>query len=78
VSIGTTRCGSLIAARAAGSPEDICRHTFRATAITAYLEGGGTIEQAQQIANHESPTTTKRYDRTSDQITLDEVERIVI
>jgi integrase/recombinase XerD len=36
------------------------------------------LEKAQQIANHESPKTTKLYDRTSDQITLDEVERIVI
>jgi hypothetical protein len=33
---------------------------------------------AQQIATHKSPKTTKLYDRTSDQITLDEVERIVI
>ena len=55
-------------ARAAGLPEDICCHTFRATGITAYLEGGGTIEKAQQIANHESPKTTKVYDRTSDEI----------
>jgi hypothetical protein len=39
---------------------------------------GGTIEHAQQIANHESPKTNKLYDRTSDQITLDEVEKIVI
>jgi integrase/recombinase XerD len=38
---------------------------------------GGTIEKAQQLANHESPKTTKLYDRTSDQSTLDEVERIV-
>jgi integrase/recombinase XerD len=30
------------------------------------------------LANHESPKTTKLYDRTSDQITLDEVEPIVI
>ena len=29
-------------------------------------------------ANHESPKTTKLYDRTSDQITLDEVEKISI
>ena len=65
-------------AQAIGLPEDICNHTFRATGITAYLENGGTIEHAQQIANHESPKTTKLYDRTSDQITLDEVERIVI
>jgi integrase/recombinase XerD len=65
-------------ARAIGLPEEICCHTFRATGITAYLENGGTIEHAQAIANHESPKTTKLYDRTSDQITLDEVERIVI
>ena len=65
-------------AKAAGLSETICCHTFRATGITAYLENGGTIENAQAIANHESPKTTKLYDRTSDQITLDEVERIVI
>jgi len=65
-------------AQAIGLPEEICNHTFRATGITAYLENGGTIEHAQQIANHESPKTTKLYDRTSDQITLDEVEKIVI
>ncbi|RUL82549.1 hypothetical protein TsocGM_23440 [Tautonia sociabilis] len=29
-------------------------------------------------AAHESPKTTKLYDRTSDAITLDEVERIAI
>jgi hypothetical protein len=40
---------------------------------TDYLENGGTLEHA-----HESPKTTKFYDRTSDQITLDEVERIAI
>ena len=65
-------------AKAAGLPEEICCHTFRATGITAYLENGGTIEHAQQIANHESPKTTKLYDRTSDQITLDEIEKIMI
>jgi len=53
-------------------------HTFRATGITAYLEGGGTLENAQAMAAHESPRTTKLYDRTSDEITLDEVERITI
>ena len=65
-------------ARRAGLPADICCHTFRATGITAYLENGGTIENAQAIAAHESPRTTKLYDRTSDDITLDEVERIII
>jgi site-specific recombinase XerD len=53
-------------------------HTFRATGITAYLLNGGTLEHAQAIAAHESPRTTKLYDRTSDEITLDEIERIGI
>jgi site-specific recombinase XerD len=53
-------------------------HTFRATGITAYLEAGGTLENAQIMAAHESPRTTKLYDRTGDEITLDEVERIAI
>ena len=53
-------------------------HTFRATGITAYLEAGGTLENAQAMAAHESPRTTKLYDRTGDEITLDEVERIAI
>ena len=59
-------------------PDSTCCHTFRATGITAYLENGGTIENAQAIAAHESPRTTKLYDRTSDEITLDEIERIII
>jgi site-specific recombinase XerC len=53
-------------------------HTFRATGSTAYLEAGGTLENAQAMAAHESPRTTKLYDRTGDEITLDEVERITI
>jgi site-specific recombinase XerD len=62
----------------AALPASTCCHTFRATGITAFLENGGTIENAQAIAAHESPRTTKLYDRTSDEITLDEVERIAI
>jgi len=44
-------------------------HVFRATGITAYLEAGGTLENAQAMAAHESPRTTKLYDRTGDEIT---------
>lgn len=62
----------------AGLPTAVCCHTFRATGITCYLLGGGTLEHAQRIAAHESPRTTKLYDRTSDQISLDEIERIVL
>lgn len=65
-------------ARKASLPETIGCHTFRATGITAYLEGGGTIEGAQAIASHESPRTTKLYDRRGDRATLEEVERISI
>jgi hypothetical protein len=36
------------------------------------------LENAQAMAAHESPRTTKLYDRTGDEITLDEVERITI
>jgi hypothetical protein len=46
----------------------------RASPLT--LEAGGTLENAQAMAAHESPRTTKLYDRTADVITLDEVERL--
>jgi site-specific recombinase XerD len=65
-------------ARKAGILTAVCCHSFRATGITNYLENGGTLEKAQQMAAHESPKTTKLYDRTGDEITLDEVERIAI
>jgi integrase len=65
-------------ARAAGVNVPLGCHSFRATGITIYLDRGGTLENAQKIAAHESPRTTKLYDRTDDQLTLDEIERIVV
>jgi integrase/recombinase XerD len=65
-------------ALAAGIKTEIGCHTFRATGITAYLKNGGKLEVAQQMANHESARTTGLYDRRSDEISLDEVERIGI
>lgn len=65
-------------AKDAGIKTLIGNHTFRATGITAYLQNGGTLEHAQQIAAHESPRTTKLYDRRADQVNLDEIERIAI
>jgi integrase len=53
-------------------------HVFRATGISAYLEAGGTLENAQAMAAHESPRTTKLYDHTPNIMTLDEIERITI
>ncbi|HEY5869131.1 MAG TPA: tyrosine-type recombinase/integrase [Candidatus Tectomicrobia bacterium] len=65
-------------AAAMGLKTRINCHTFRATGITAYMDAGGTLENAQLMAAHENPRTTKLYDRTGDAITLDEVERIRI
>jgi site-specific recombinase XerD len=61
---------------AAGITAPIGCHTFRATGITAYLANGGALEHAQEMAAHESPRTTKLYDRTRERLTQDEVERI--
>jgi hypothetical protein len=45
----------------------------RGTGITAYLENGGTLEKARQMAAHASTRTTQLYDRREDRVTLDEV-----
>lgn len=63
-------------AAAAGIMSPIGNHSFRATGITAYLENGGSLEHAQAMAAHESPRTTKLYDRTKERLTQAEVERI--
>ena len=39
------------------------------------LANGGALEHAQEMAAHESPRTTKLYDRTKERLTQDEVER---
>ena len=65
-------------ARQAGIETLVGCHTFRATGITAYLKNGGTLEKAAQMANHASTRTTQLYDRRADEISLDEVERILI
>jgi hypothetical protein len=36
------------------------------------------LEHAQQMAAHADPKTTRLYDRRSDEVSLDEVERIGI
>ena len=45
---------------------------------TAYLKNGGTLEKAAQMANHASTRTTQLYDRRAEEVTLDEVERVLI
>ena len=65
-------------ARQAGIQTQINNHTFRATGITTYLKNGGQLEKAAHMAAHSSTRTTQLYDRRSDEVSLDEVERIVI
>jgi len=62
----------------AGIEMHVGNHSLRATGITTYLKHDGTLEHAQQMANHSSPRTTKLYDRRNDEITLDEYEKIRI
>ncbi len=65
-------------AAAAGIETKVGNHSFRATGITAYLKNGGTLENAAAMANHASTRTTQLYDRRRDEISLDEVERVIL
>jgi integrase len=59
-------------AKATGLETRVGNHSLRATAITDYLKSDGTLEHAQEMANHSSPCTTKLYDRRNDETSLDE------
>ena len=54
-------------ARDAGIPTAVCNHTFRATGITAYLDNGGSLENAQAMGRTNVPappsSTTARTTR---------------
>jgi integrase/recombinase XerD len=60
---------------AAGLAESFCNHTFRGTGITVFLNNGGSLKAAQDIANHSDPRTTKLYDRRKELANLSEIER---
>lgn len=63
---------------AVGIATKLGNHSFRATGITAYLRNGGTLEKAAQMANHASTRTTQLYDRRREELSLDEVEKIIV
>jgi len=44
--------------------------------LPAISKTGGALEHAQEMAEHESPRTTKLNDRTKERLTQAEVERI--
>jgi integrase len=75
-----TRTGAFLLvqayARQAGIEASIGCHSFRASGITIYLQRGGSLENAQKLAGHATPTTTKLYDRTDDEVAREEVERL--
>ena len=78
--MGRTSVWKLVQARAlaSGLQKRVCCHSFRATGITEYMNSGGTIEIARQIAGHKSSSTTRIYDRSRDRLTIEETERVQI
>ena len=66
-------------ALAAGIDRAVICHRFRGTVITAYFERpDAKLEEAQKMATHSDPKTTRLYDRRSQAVTIDDVERIRI
>jgi site-specific recombinase XerD len=50
-------------ARAAGIGKVISPHSLRHTAVTLALDAGVSLRDAQDLAGHSDPRTTRRYDR---------------
>ena len=59
----------------AGLSEEFCHYTFRGTGMTVFLQNGGGLSAAHEMANHSDPLTTKLYDWRKDLATLSEIER---
>jgi site-specific recombinase XerD len=51
-------------------------HSFRASGLTRFLEEGGTLEGAQNIADHADSRITNFYDRRQQIVLREDVERI--
>lgn len=62
--------------RRAGITDPLCNHSFRAMGLTAYIENGGNLEGAQDLANHADARTTRLYIRQERKITQSAIERI--
>jgi site-specific recombinase XerD len=57
-------------------PELFTSHSFRATETTTFLENGGHLETAQNIAGHADSRTTKGYDRRATKLEMSEITRV--
>ena len=53
-------------------------HNFPGRRDHGYLKNGGTLEKVAAMGTYASTRTTPLYDRRRDELSLDEVERIVI
>jgi site-specific recombinase XerD len=62
----------------AGLPSRLSPHSFRVATITDLLTHGATLEEAQYLAGHADPRTTRLYDRRQKRVTRNLVERISI
>lgn len=51
-------------------------HDFRRTFIGDFIDAGGDLAQAQQLAGHASPATTSRYDRRDGRLRRAAVDRL--
>jgi hypothetical protein len=60
----------------AGIATKLRNHTSEQPKFTAYLTNDGRLEKA--AANYASTYTTQLYDRRRDEVSLDEVERIML
>ena len=65
-------------ARAEGLPLGISCRTLRASGISAYLENGGTPENARLIAGHQTLRAIHRYSPTPTGLSPDVIDRIGI
>jgi site-specific recombinase XerD len=64
--------------RDAGLPSNLSPHSFRVATLTDLLLQGVSLEDAQYLAGHADPRTTRLYDRRQRQVTRNTVERISI
>jgi integrase/recombinase XerD len=63
---------------AAGLPAQICPHSFRVATVTDLLSQGVPLSDVQFLAGHSDPRTTRLYDRRSQAVSRNLVERISI
>jgi integrase/recombinase XerD len=64
--------------RTAGLPAQICPHSFRVATVTDLLSQGVPLSDVQFLAGHSDPRTTRLYDRRSQAVSRNLVERISI